>query len=558
MKQRSLLSLLAVGVIVLLLAGIGGYYWFGLRNPLSSLRQPEIKHNPVATMFVPKQASAIASLLVNPDRIQQWAPGKMRDDLNEFKSTLLANTGLDYRRDIQPWLDDEITVAVTTKDVDQNERNGQQPGYLIALATKNARLSREFLQVLFSQQAIAATEIDFEEYNGVPVIYRQSRRTPTQPEMARTVRNEFLAGAVVGDRFVLIANHPTVLKDAINNAQAEDLNLNNSTTYQQALELLPSNRIGLAFLQLPTASGADKNELISLELNRQGLLAQTMLLTPPASETPTRTAPLTNDIIGALRYIPVTAGLAISSVDLNHWQETDVNLLWQQVTGGLLDAQAINRSLKSLQDSWGIDLQQDIFSWVEGEYALGMLPHTDQTAADWVFVTETSEAAQQGISHLDAIAQEKGFSITALPLEAQKIFAWTQLTTAPTKSAYASDEGLISIKAKVLGVHATVDKYEILTTSVEAMDAAIKAIDSGLVNDAKFKESIDVIPKPNAGYVYVDWKDAQEIFNRQLPILKLIEVGGKPFFDNLRSLTISTYGSDTGLLKSGILFRFQD
>jgi len=50
---------------------------------------------------------------------------------------LLANTGLDYRRDIQPWLG-EITLAVTTIDIDRDAQNGQ-PGYLMALATNAAR-----------------------------------------------------------------------------------------------------------------------------------------------------------------------------------------------------------------------------------------------------------------------------------------------------------------------------------------------------------------------------------------------------------------------------------
>jgi hypothetical protein len=41
-----------------------------------------------------------------------------------------------------------------------------------------------------------------------------------------------------------------------------------------------------------------------------------------------------------------------------------------------------------------------------------------------------------------------------------------------------------------------------------------------------------------------------------VPLLKLLEVAGKPFFQNLRSLTISSYGGDAGVLKGGILFQF--
>jgi len=60
---------------------------------------------------------------------------RARQELNQLKTNLLANTGLDYQRDIQPWLGDEITLAVTTIDIG-DEQNGRQPGYLMALATK--------------------------------------------------------------------------------------------------------------------------------------------------------------------------------------------------------------------------------------------------------------------------------------------------------------------------------------------------------------------------------------------------------------------------------------
>jgi len=55
--------------------------------------------------------------------------------------------------------------------------------------------------------------------------------------------------------------------------------------------------------------------------------------------------------------------------------------------------------------------------------------------------------------------------------------------------------------------------------------------------------------------MYLDWTASQGIL-APLPILKLLEIAGKPFFSNLRSLTTSSYGSETGLVKGGVLFRF--
>lgn len=560
MKRSSFFSLLVAGVIVLLLTGIGGYYWLVRESPLTLLRGGS-QTTPAAAMFVSKQAPVMVSLLVNPDRLEplqrvvarQGERRRSRTELNQLKTNLLANTGLDYRQDIQPWLDDEITLAVTTVDIDRDSKNGQQPGYLMALATKDADKSREFLQLLFSKRAIAGTELAFEKYKGVQLISE----------------GEALSGALVGDRFVLFANHPKVLRDAINNVQAPDLGLTSSSQYQQALTLLPPARIGVTFLNVPNLLSWLGNEpqpqtyqsqIIALELNRQGLLAETALLAAPEQQI-YPSAPALSQLVGALQYIPAATGFSISGSDLSHLENTDLNQLWTQsaqLSGSDYDAisRLVKQPLAALQARWGIDLKKDIFSWVQGEYALGLLPHADQTTPDLIFVAEKSDAAEQGISHLDAIAQQQGLSITPLPLGNQKISAWTQLTTAPASSS-EPDRGLITLKAKVNGVHTTVGNYEIFTTSVEAMDEALNATKGGsLVDNPKFKASIDAIPQPNQGYVYLDWTASQGILERQLPVLKLLEVVKLPFFSNLRSLTVSSYGSETGVLKGGVFFRF--
>ncbi len=566
MKRRSFFSLLAIGVLVLLLTGIGGFYWLVRESPLTLLQGGNQK-TPEAAMFVPKQAPVMVSMLANPDRLESFRqvvtlPGERRRsrlELNQLKTNLLANTGL------------EITLAVTAIDIDRDDHNGRQPGYLMALATKDAARSREFLDLLFDKRAIAGTDLTSEEYKGVRLIYDNSRpQVDKQNTLERTAKSEqTLAGAVVGSRFVLFANHPKVLRDAINSVQAPELNLTSFNEYQQALTQLPQSRIGLIFLNLPnvaTWQGLEpqpemyESQIIALELNRQGLLAETTLLAAPDQEI-SPPAPMLSQLVGALQYIPSATGFSISGSDLSQLKNTNLNQLWTQVSdvvsGSGYDAisRLVNQPLANLQARWGIDLPQDIFSWVKGEYALGLLPHADKTTPDWIFVAEKSDGAEQAISRLNAIAAEKGLSITPLPLGNQKVSAWTELTTAPD-SGKEVDRASISLKAKVYGVRAEVGNYEIFTTSVEAMDEAIKANQKGsLVDEPKFLASINALPKPNQGYMYLDWTASQGILERQLPILKLLEIAGKPFFSNLRSLTTSSYGSETGLVKGGVFFR---
>lgn len=581
MNRRSFFYSLAASVVVLLLIGISGYYWIVSQSPLTLLRGGS-QTTPTAAMFVSKQAPVMVSLLVNPDKLESLRQlvtsplerRRSRSELEGLKTSLLADTGLDYRRDIQPWLGEEITLAVTNGDIDRDQSNGKQPGYLLALTTKDSTKSREFLQLLFSKRAIAGRELVSEQYNGVNLFSDTQPAAANLPEttkklkLAKPPQQNYLAGAVVGDRFVLFANHSKVLREAINNVQAPDLNLTSSSQYQQALSLLPSARIGVAFLNLPNVAEwlgkqlqtqTYNSQIVALELNRQGLLTQTSFIASPEQEI--ASSGKISEPVKALQYIPAATGLSISGTDLSNLEKTDLNSLWQQVAAVLSGSgddasRSITRSLETLQPDWNIDLSRDIFSWVKGEYALGMLPDADGVTRDWIFVAEKSPEAEPGIEHLNAIAQDKGLTITPLSLGEQKIYAWTQLANAPT-SVSDVNRALLTFKAKVEGVQATVGNYAIFTTSVEAMDAALKAAKSGsFVDSSQFQPSIKAIPKPNQGYVYLDWQKSHEILERQVPLLKLLEVAGKPFFQNLRSLTISSYGGDAGVLKGGILFQF--
>ncbi|WP_392481059.1 DUF3352 domain-containing protein [Nostoc sp. C110] len=549
-RQRSFIGFIVAGAIALLIA-IAGFYWFFAKNPANLIASTS---EPGAAIFVSKLSPAMVSLLTNPDRLQAL---EREEELSKLKTSLFAKSGIDYKQDVQPWLGNEITLAITTLDIDRDPENGQQPGYLLALATKQPEKSREFVELLFSKRALSGATLAVEEYKGVKLISDNS-----QPE------KDLLAGAVVGEGFVLFANDPKVLKDAINNVQAPDLNLTSSPEYQKATKELPKGGLAVAFLNLPVVAkwqGLElseqlyNSEIISLALNPKGLLAETTFLT--SSEILTPSAPLSKPV-GALQYVPASAGLAISGSNLSNLADSDLAKLWKQATATIYGSgeDVVSRLAKPLVDvqkRWGINLPEDIFSWVQGEYAIALLPEKEQTTPHWIFVVEKSESVEQGIARLDAIASSNGLSINPLTIDKQKVSAWTELTTAAKKSD-AKEGASFSIETKVRGLHTTLGNYEIFTSDLETMNEILTTKDNSLIDNPNFQDSIAAIPLPNQGYIYLDWTKSQNLLEHQVPILKLAEVLGKPFFDNLRSLTVSSYGTDTRSLKGGVFFQLKN
>jgi hypothetical protein len=588
MKARSFFTALGAVVVLLLLLGAGSFYWLFGQNPLSLLQAGTVS-SPKAAMFVPKSAPIVTSLLVNPDRLAAFRQvmsrpqerRQRRDEIAQLWQSLLANTGLEYERDVQPWLGEEITLAVTTVDRDRDPGNGRQPGYLLVLESKNPSQSREFLQLFWQQRAIAGTELVFEQYKGVKLI----SGTPGAASAATPLPLATVATAAIGDEFILFASHPKVLRDAINNVQAADLSLDEAPVYARSLEVLTNPRIGMAFVNLPELTDwlsaaltvkqpnqdaavlalpdPGRTLAVALELDRQGLLAATAV--PILGETPedstaeeTPQAPLTEPV-SALQYIPASSPIAFAGTGLNQVWQT----LSNEISGNDAVSQLIRQALTNLQTRWQIDLADAVFPWVQGEYALAMLPvegdrrsalPTASLANDWIFVAEIVEqfadSARSQIEHLDDQVRQQGFSVGKLDLGSQPILAWTRLT-----AGNAATNPTSPLQAEVLGAHTTIGNYEIFASSIAAMNAALDAVENSLRENPDFQAAIAPLQQPNYGYVYLDWAASQSTLERQFPWLKVVELAGKPLLQHLRSVTVSSYGHHSGMQQGGIFLK---
>jgi hypothetical protein len=143
-------------------------------------------------------------------------------------------------------------------DLDRDQGNGQQPGYLLVAETEDADRAREFLELFWQRQALNGVELKFERYKGVPIASAEALeglpqlglpwgRSRQRREAAAAVTR--LATALVGDRFVLLASDPAVLRDSINNVQAPGLSLAADEAYQGAIAQLTGDRVGLAVVR---------------------------------------------------------------------------------------------------------------------------------------------------------------------------------------------------------------------------------------------------------------------------------------------------------------------
>ncbi len=557
MKRRSFFTVLAAVAAVLLLSGLVGFAWLFAQSPLGLLRG-SANPNPQAMIFIPQQAPVMGALMVNADRLEglQLAlvpPDQRKAQRAEFEAVRdgLLGGGLRYGRDVQPWLGDEVTLAVTTLDIDRDSANGNQPGYLLSLLTKDTTRSREFLQLFWQQRAVVPEDLVFEQYQGTQIIYGQVQAGQVQAADAAAPALT-LASALVGDRFVLFANSPKVLRDAINNVQAVELNLGNDPDYQRAIAALPANRVGLSYVNLPQlaalsgdtkaldslTNGAYAHLAIGLGLDRQGLVANTAVVGGVA-----QAAQLAKPV-AALRYLPKLTPVVLSGVNLAQ--------TWTDLGQGLQDYQLAQQLVQQPIAAWGqqlqLDLAQDLFVWVKGSYAFGLLP--DAAKADWIFVVDkaTNPDYAAGVAKLNAIAKDHQLTVAPVQLGGQTVSAWTQL------AATAKSTDKPNLDATAIGAWVELDQAVIFASSIEAMQQSLALPQSVRKSlDRSLSQSIAPIDDRNNGYLYVDWRTIKPLLVEKAPIVRIFDLVAQPLAQNLQSVTLSGYGGE-GDVHRGVVF----
>lgn len=548
MKLRSFFWVLGSFVLIALLVAGAGFFGILAQSPVKSLSLGRAV-NPTAALFIPRQSPVVLSLLVNPDRVEAFSEvavplrqrGRDRRRFDRLKTSILSNLKIDYEQDIQPWLGEEVTFALTSPDYDRDRANGSQLGYIVVASSRDRTAAQEFLQRLYSRDAIASdSELVFETYKGVKLIYRRN-----------IAENRYTsASATIGDRFVIFANHPKVLRSALNNVQASNLNLENALGYQKALDVIKSPRIGLGVINLPALAAwiaqkplppeLEQTLTLSLNADRQGLIAETALA---GKLSDTTVSPALSAPVSALDYIPQTAILSAAGTNLGQ--------LWQQIAASLTPengfAPLVNQSIDSLNETLGIDIPQEIFSWTEGEYALALLPN-----AQWLFVAEnTTPETADAIAHLDTLAIERGLSLNQITLGDRPISVWTKLV--PT-----AQNGIPNLQTQVKGVRTQIGNYELFSNTLGGLELIFQDQNPNIFEKPDFRNAIAQLPKNNNGYLYLDWPQTQPLIDRNLPLFRLLEFIGQPLFDSLHSVTLSSRGQENGISRASIFLDIQD
>lgn len=184
----------------------------------------------------------------------------------------------------------------------------------------------------------------------------------------------------------------------------------------------------------------------------------------------------------------------------------DFRRQWQQISAGLqatpATANGLDQARMFFQTITGLNLDEDLISWMDGEYAFFLFP-SEQNAFDLVFprldmgvglMIQTSDraAAEAALQQLDTQVSALNFSAIAHQVNEQPIVSW--------EPGLAAGDRNVSLLT-----HAWVDDQTlVLTTGIEPMGRLNPAPLDALSESYTFQSATQSFPQPNRGYFYVN------------------------------------------------------
>jgi hypothetical protein len=480
-QNRTVLGrILAIGVLFFLIVGITvNQLWH--QSSLGLLRaKPEI---PEMVRLVPSSAQAVVILSAPLQQLRSLTQGITPSDYrvttghswhtllssqnSSWIGTLFRLTQADFTRDIVPWLGQDMVLAFL----------GSEPGSLLVLSTQDLSQSSQWLDKLAhpTQGVIPESEI----YKGVRILSDPSHTW---------------AVAAFSQSYLLLANHPHVIQEAIDGWQLPQFALPKTSAYQRLLPAVTSklSRSWVGWVYLKPNAGPLKGLSFSLEPLPTGLATQVAALW---EDTLTLPAPGSQDL---LKVVPAQTQALMTG--------QDPGTFWQKVhTLGSISGLQADQILQKIQAQTHLDWQTDLFSWLKQDYALGLLK-SDPEYPEWFLVAKLPKETRTVEATLNQKMNSLGFTPVSLPLSNKK---WGTATTWVPQSGSSNEQEHPPVEetqgsSMGLGYHLLWQGRFYLASSLSTLEQVLGS--HSLKNSYRWKHATVSLPPKNQGYLYWNLK----------------------------------------------------
>ncbi|MBD2778491.1 DUF3352 domain-containing protein [Iningainema tapete] len=419
--------------------------------------------------------------------------------LESFNQDLLTNSNISYEKDLKPWVGGVMIAMLPTNPTQgvQDTSAKQQPNILMVVGIKDKVSALNFANKLKSQKDVSAKEID---YKGEKIIETATKGKPTYT----TVLNEHL----------ILAPQKQAVEQAIDTYKGEPSFATSSDIITKSVGLQNT----VAQIYVP---------------NYFNMVQQLIATNPQATQIPPQTLAQIKQMKSMVAGVGIDdAGVrmkAVANLDPQlvkfQYQSTNARVVsqlpsdtialvsgkgisnwWSALVEQSKNTPELNQTLLNAREQLktaNIDLDKEVFGWMDGEFGLAAIPLNQGMLANvgfggaLIFHTSDRTTAESILTKLDAIAKNQQLSVSQRNIGGKDITEWQ----IPQQGALLS--------------HGWLDKESVFVAfGGPIADTLTTPASKTLDNSDNFKAATASLQKPNSGYFYVDMEKAVSLYNR--------------------------------------------
>lgn len=515
-KPKSRVLLLILGTVVTLAIGGTAAYWI-------LTQQDRTDSLPVGASLIPQDA--LASFTVSTDagqwqRLQTFGTPESRAafdrQLDQLEAQYLTRQGYRYQTDIQPWVGERMTVAFLPQP--DNGTAGQSLVWVLPIADRQQ-----------AQQTLQAgrgnRQVTERTYKGV-----------TLWETQGPSKNETYGIAILEQRFVVMASQPQLLEQVINTSQGAASLANVPRLKGAFQEIQAPNPLARVYINWPgvirrlnTSATQQLSPQVLANLQTAQGLGSTITLKPdglqfqniswlkPDSQ---RQFSSKNSVTQLTSRLPTTTlAMTAGSSFQGFWQDYTQNA--QSKLAFPFDPQQFRASVRS---ATGMDFDQDFVQWMDGEFAIALLPSPSARGAALVLMAQTSDrqAAERAMTQLDRVMADRfNLNVGQTQVEDQTLTTWQVPPGLPVGSHGWLDDNTVFLS---------------LGTPVEK--TYLPQPQSPLAKNDVFQEVTDSQLQPANGYFFMNMPQTLS-FLESSPLLPQLPANERQFAQAIEAIGVT-------------------
>ncbi|MFQ5945635.1 MAG: DUF3352 domain-containing protein [Anaerolineae bacterium] len=451
----------------------------------------------------------------------------VRSALDDLDRILQEGADISIEEDIQPWIGSQVVLAVPSlRDIVR--ATIVPPDVVVAAATRDREASDRFVAKLLAAEEREGRSYDEEDYQGVTLYVRQT----SADEAVLATFSDWVVGS----------NSVRLVKEMVDLAVGTDdrPSLADNPAYGRVLSLLPAGP-RVTFFLAPSDIIESLSRLSPVEFPQEQTQDLEALEAAAVAGTfqgegirfdavATYDVERMTDRVRSALEQPASPNAVLQNVPADALlvlNGQNLSTVWSQVAQGLEGTPDFEETLADLEASLGFNIEEDVFSWMTGEWAFVLVeaPSPDPTVppvgAYALIGTDDVEEARRRVENVIG-----AFGPLALFLFEEETIGGVEMTV------FTDEDG------RFLVGYGFFEEYFLIAYLEESAVAATGASRNPLTDSLSFRAMRDRLPSPNTGYVYANVDSLRELLAAELSGAELRDYkeNAEPFLEPIHAV----------------------